>query len=99
MVAGGDTFINDMLHRAGFSNAFALRKERYVEITPAELAAADPDMILLSSEPYPFTEKHIIHFNMICPGTPVRLVDGEPFSWFGSRLLHTPAYVAGLCAG
>jgi ABC-type Fe3+-hydroxamate transport system substrate-binding protein len=99
MVAGGDTFINDMLHRAGFSNAFALRKERYVEITPAELAAADPDMILLSSEPYPFAEKHIIHFNMICPGTPVRLVDGEPFSWFGSRLLHTPAYVAGLCAG
>jgi ABC-type Fe3+-hydroxamate transport system substrate-binding protein len=99
MVAGRDTFINDMLHRAGFSNAFALRKERYVEITPAELAAADPDMILLSSEPYPFAEKHIIHFNMICPGTPVRLVDGEPFSWFGSRLLHTPAYVAGLCAG
>lgn len=99
MVAGGDTFISDMLHRAGFSNVFAHRKERYAEITPAELAAADPDVILLSSEPYPFAEKHFAEFQMTCPGTPVRLVDGELFSWYGSRLLKAPGYFAGLAAG
>lgn len=94
MVAGEDTYISDMLDRAGFTNAFAHRPERYAEITPAELAAADPDVVLLSSEPYPFAEKHLLEFNMICPGTPVRLVDGELFSWYGSRLLRTPAYLA-----
>jgi ABC-type Fe3+-hydroxamate transport system substrate-binding protein len=99
MVAGGDTFISDMMHRAGFSNVFAHRKERYAEITPAELAAADPDVILLSSEPYPFAEKHLFEFNMICPGTPVKLVDGELFSWYGSRLLRSPAYFSGLMQG
>ena len=99
MVAGGDTFISDMMHRAGFTNAFAHRKERYAEISPAELAAADPDVILLSSEPYPFAEKHLIEFNMICPGTPVKLVDGELFSWYGSRLLRSPAYFNGLRQG
>ncbi len=92
MVAGGGTFISDMLHRAGFTNAFSHRTERYAEITPAELAGADPDVILLSSEPYPFGEKHIQEFNLICPGAPVRLVDGEMFSWYGSRLQKAPAY-------
>ncbi len=99
MVAGGDTFISDMMRRAGYTNAFAHRTERYAEITPAELAAADPDVILLSSEPFPFAEKHVPEFNMICPGTPVKLVDGEYFSWYGSRLLGAPAYFAGLTQG
>lgn len=99
MVAGSDTFVNDMLARCGLTNAFAHRTERYPEITPAELAAADPDIILLSSEPFPFAEKHIPHYNMLCPGTPVHLVDGELFSWYGSRLLKAPAYFSGLLAG
>ncbi len=99
MVAGGGTFIHDMMRRTGFTNAFAHRNERYAEIEPAELAAADPDMILLSSEPYPFADKHLMEFNMICPGAPVKLVDGELFSWYGSRLLRAPAYFAGLLKG
>lgn len=93
MVTGGDTFISDMMDRCGMTNAFVHRKERYAEITPAELAAADPDVILLSSEPFPFKEKHIAEFNMICPGTRVVQVDGELFSWYGSRLLKTPSYL------
>jgi len=99
MVAGGDTFISDMMQRAGFTNAFAHRKERYAEITPAELATADPDVILLSSEPFPFAQKHIGQFNMICPGKPVHLVNGEMFSWYGSRLLLAPEYFATLGRG
>lgn len=93
MVAGGNTFITDMLQRCGLQNVFADRPERYVEITPAELAAADPDVILLSSEPFPFAARHILEFNMICPGTPVRLVNGEFFSWYGSRLIGAANYL------
>lgn len=99
MVAGNDTFVNDMLRRCGLTNAFAHRPERYPEVAPAELAAADPDVILLSSEPFPFAEKHIPHYTMLCPGTPVHLVDGELFSWYGSRLLKASAYFSGLLAG
>ena len=92
MVVGGNTFISDMLARCGLINAFIARDERYAEVTLEQIAAADPDVILLSSEPFPFAEKHIAEFNMICPGTPVLLVDGEMFSWYGSRLLKAPAY-------
>lgn len=98
MVAGGDTFISGMMGRCGLLNAFGDRTERYAEITPAELAAVDPDVILLSSEPFPFSEKQIAGFSMICPGTPVRLVDGESFSWYGSRLLQAPQYFNRLVA-
>ncbi|MFZ1685898.1 MAG: helical backbone metal receptor [Flavobacteriales bacterium] len=98
MTAGYATFVNDMLQRCGLVNVFDDGDARYPEITPREVAEADPDVILLSSEPYPFKEKHIAELNMICPGTPVRLVDGELFSWYGSRLLQAPAYFKGLLA-
>ena len=93
MVAGGDTFISDLMRRCGLVNVFAHAEARYAEIAPGQLAAADPDVILLSSEPFPFAEKHVAEFNMICPGTPVRLVDGEMFSWYGSRMLSAPVYL------
>lgn len=95
MAAGSDTFVHDMLRRCGHTNAFADRSERYPEVSASRLAAADPDLILLSSEPYPFKEKHIAELNMVAPGTPVRLVDGEMYSWYGSRLLLAPAYFGG----
>lgn len=96
MVAGQGTFIHDMLRRCGLANVFDEDDARYPEITARELAEADPDIILLSSEPYPFKEQHMAELNMICPGTPVRIVDGELFSWYGSRLLHSPGYFNGL---
>lgn len=96
MAAGGATFIHDMLQRIGLDNVFAERPERYPELTPAQLAAADPDVVLLSSEPYPFKEKHIAELNMLLPGCPVRLVDGEAFSWYGSRLLRSPTVFGSL---
>jgi len=96
MVAGHGTFINDMLKRMGLVNVFDEGDARYPEITEQELAEADPEVILLSSEPYPFKEKHILELNMICPGTPVHIVDGELFSWYGSRLLRSPEYFSGL---
>ena len=91
MVAASGTFIDDMLRRAGFRNVFA-GLGRYPAVTAAQLAAAAPARILLSSEPYPFQEKHLAEFQQICPAARVQVVDGELFSWYGSRLLKSAAY-------
>lgn len=91
MVAAGGTFIQEMMGQASLENIFAGR-ERYPEITLDALKAAAPEVILLSSEPYPFSEKHIEAFREICPDAMIRLVDGEMFSWYGSRLRQAPAY-------
>lgn len=91
MVAAGGTFIHEMMRIAGFENVFADR-ERYPEITLDTLAAARPEYIFLSSEPFPFAEKHIAVFQETCPHACIRIVDGEMFSWYGSRLRHAPDY-------
>jgi ABC-type Fe3+-hydroxamate transport system substrate-binding protein len=90
MVAGKGTFIDNMLQKCGLFNAFKL--DRYPEISAERLGEANPDVILLSSEPYPFNEKHIHELQAILPRALVKLVDGELFSWYGSRLLQGPAY-------
>ena len=95
MVAAAGTFIDDLLRRAGFANVFA-NQARYPEITAEQLAAAAPQRILLSSEPYPFGEKHVAEFQAICPGAAVDIVDGELFSWYGSRLRQSAAYFSRL---
>ncbi|GAB4091616.1 helical backbone metal receptor [Flaviaesturariibacter terrae] len=89
MSVGNDTFIHDMLEHLGVHNFFA-KESRYPEIEPGALAGCD--YVLLSSEPYPFQEKHMSELQQLAPGARVLLVDGELFSWYGSRLLHTPAY-------
>jgi ABC-type Fe3+-hydroxamate transport system substrate-binding protein len=95
MTVGSDTFIHDMLTRAGFDNVFA-DKKRYPTITIDEITDAHCDFLLLSSEPYPFSQKHIDELKSLIPSTLSILVDGELFSWYGSRLLHTPAYLQNL---
>lgn len=84
MAAGKDTFINTLLELNQFQNIFANRSERYPEIQIDELKAAD--LILLSSEPYPFQQKHIDELIEKLGNKKIRLVDGEYFSWYGSRL-------------
>jgi ABC-type Fe3+-hydroxamate transport system substrate-binding protein len=91
MVAASRTFVDHMLKVCGFNNVFA-HLERYPQITEAQLAEAKPDVIFLSSEPYPFKNKHLQQFREMCPQATIQLVDGEMFSWYGSRLLHAPAY-------
>ncbi len=90
MVVGKNTFIDDMLCAAGFENK--MFQVRYPIITVDEIKALQPDYILLSSEPYPFKEKHIAEFQQILPSAKIVLVDGEIFSWYGSRMLRAVAY-------
>ncbi|MBT2556621.1 ABC transporter substrate-binding protein [Hymenobacter sp. ISL-91] len=95
MVAAGGTFIDEMLARAGFRNVFG-HLGRYPEIIPEQLQAAAPSQILLSSEPYPFADKHVAEFQRLCPAAHIRIVDGELFSWYGSRLRLSAAYLKSL---
>ncbi|MDB4923777.1 helical backbone metal receptor [Mucilaginibacter sp.] len=90
MVAGKNTFIDSMLQKCGLINAFEM--ERYPEVDALLLSDANPDVILLSSEPYPFKEKHIAELKAIVPTAIIKLVDGEMFSWYGNRLLGAPEY-------
>ncbi|MDP2387298.1 MAG: helical backbone metal receptor [Bacteroidota bacterium] len=92
MLAGRDTFINDMLQRCGFENCLQDKNSRYPEITSEELKDLNPELILLSSEPYPFSEIHLKEFQQLLPSAKVMVVDGELFSWYGSRLIHSPEY-------
>jgi ABC-type Fe3+-hydroxamate transport system substrate-binding protein len=94
MVAGQDTFINEMLLIAGFKNL--IETSRYPEIVSGDLQALDPDYLLLSSEPFPFKEKHLSLFKILLPNASVRIVDGELFSWYGTRLLKTLPYFKSL---
>ena len=91
MTIGGDTFINDMLEKAGFKNVFADRF-RYPEINIEDIRQLNCDVIMLSSEPFPFTQLHINELAVLLPEAKIVLVDGEMFSWYGSRLLRAPAY-------
>jgi ABC-type Fe3+-hydroxamate transport system substrate-binding protein len=95
MAAATGTFIDDMLRRAGFANTFA-GQARYPEIAAEQLAKTAPQRILLSSEPYPFAEKHLAEFQQICPAAKIEIVDGELFSWYGSRLLKSADYFSRL---
>ena len=95
MSAGGDTFINNIIERIGWRNVF-VDKTRYPEVSKEELAKAQPELVLLSSEPFPFKEKHIDEIKAVVPGANVILVDGEMFSWYGSRMLKAIPYLADL---
>lgn len=95
MVAATATFINSVMEAAGFENVFA-NKTRYPEITLEELAEANPAAILLSTEPFPFKEKHVEEIKRICPKSIIKIVDGEMFSWYGSRMLHAATYLSNL---
>ncbi len=91
MTVGGDTFINNMLEWAGFDNIFK-NKKRYPVINLTDLKAANCELLLLSSEPYPFKNTHITELQTFLPNTKIILADGEIFSWYGSRLLQAPQY-------
>lgn len=88
MAAGQSTFINAILQVFGYKNVLPAAS-RYPAISSTDLLILNPEIILLSSEPYPFKQKHIRELQKILPKSEVRLVNGELFSWYGPRLLET----------
>lgn len=89
-VVGGNTFIGDLLRRSGFSNIFE-NLERYPQVSTEMVEQAH--VILLSTEPYPFSQVDIEAFRDQFPASQVLLVDGALFAWYGSRLRHTASYI------
>lgn len=89
MTVGSDTFIDKVLQEIGFENLFKDQK-RYPEIQAEDLAGAD--VIMLSSEPFPFKEKHILELKEIYPDKKIMIVDGEAFSWYGTHIAKCEDY-------
>lgn len=95
MVCGNDTFIHEMLSYCGWENCFT-DLSRYPEIALEELEKRGCERILLSSEPFPFGKKHADELKKQIHEMDIQLVDGEMFSWYGSRLLKSVSYFKSL---
>jgi len=92
MSINSDTFIHAMMARCGLTNVCASNPNRYPELSAAEIRKLNPELILLSSEPFPFSEKHIDELAALFPNSRIGLVDGEAFSWYGSRMVESLPY-------
>ena len=94
-VVGPQTYIHALLSYFGLENFCSI--ERYPELqevlSKKEELLDHPDIIFLSSEPFPFNEAHIASFQKQFPNSKVRLIDGEMCSWYGSRMLKVPKYI------
>lgn len=98
MSVNRDTFASALLELAGGTNVFGARPVRYPEVTPEALAEADPELVLLCTEPFPFEEKHMDELARLTGLARERfaLADGEYLSWHGSRTPDGIDYAAGL---
>ena len=88
MVAGSNNYINEMLKLNGYLNLCnSSDYSRYPKLTEDEIKNINPETILLSSEPFPFKEKHVEELKQLLPNTEIKIVDGELYSWYGSRII------------
>lgn len=101
MVVGRDTYINSILEILGFrncvlelnlSNGPSNKSLRYQTISEGELKTMTPDFVFLSTEPYPFHEKHFPEFMDMFPNSQIIKVRGDIFSWYGSRFYKSLDY-------
>lgn len=92
MAAGKANFIGAMLHEIGLKNVIVEEESRYPELSLEQIKVLNPELIFLSTEPFPFNDIHVNEFKKMLPNSQLFLVDGEPFSWYGSRLLKSVEY-------
>ena len=92
MVAANNTFINHILKLSKFDNIYG-NLERYPEVDITKIQQeGDPEVVMLSSEPYPFKEEHAFEIGRVAHHPKTVFVDGEYFSWYGSRLIKAFEY-------
>ena len=98
MSVNRDTFAHALLAQAGGHNVFAQREERYPQVTLEELARADPDLVLLCTEPFAFEQRHADELAEATglPRERFVIADGEYLSWHGSRTPDGIDYAEGL---
>jgi ABC-type Fe3+-hydroxamate transport system substrate-binding protein len=95
MTVSSDTYIARMLELIGWQHWVSDSRARYPLFQWNEALIDNIDEVLLSSEPYRFTEQHVDALERQI-GKPVRLVDGEMLSWYGNRSIQGLAYLAKL---
>ena len=94
MSVSQDTYISKMLELINYNTVNFQSAERYPSISETEFLSCNCDLILLSSEPYPFKEKHIAEIKTLCKNCDeVSLIDGEKISWYGSRAIKGLDYL------
>ncbi|HLT65681.1 MAG TPA: helical backbone metal receptor [Flavobacterium sp.] len=93
MAAGDNTFINELLKINKFENIYASKQGRYPEVEIRKIRIqGDPEIVFLSSEPYPFKEEHAFEIGRATHHAKTVFVDGEMFSWYGTRLFKSFQY-------
>jgi ABC-type Fe3+-hydroxamate transport system substrate-binding protein len=96
MSVGSDTFISFFLKHIGLNSALPESLKRYPVLSEEYMASLNPDLVFLSSEPFPFKPSHIPLLKAWLPNAKLAIVDGEMFSWYGSRLQFSPHHVLAL---
>ncbi|MCX6118501.1 MAG: helical backbone metal receptor [Proteobacteria bacterium] len=94
MAAGPSTYISSILEAAGFKNIIDDSSSRYPKLSIQDIQNLKPEVVFLSSEPYPFRQRDkmdmIIH---IPESTSMEFIDGKLMSWFGARSANALSYV------
>jgi ABC-type Fe3+-hydroxamate transport system substrate-binding protein len=90
MTVSRDTYISRTLALFGLDTVPEAAEERYPKL--ADLRAIDADLVLLSSEPYRFRERHVEAVGALT-GKPVSVIDGEMTSWYGPRAIAGLGYL------
>jgi ABC-type Fe3+-hydroxamate transport system substrate-binding protein len=91
MAAASGTFIHFMLNDIGFVNTLS-NQSRYPVLDPTDIEKLDPDLVLLSSEPYEFTDEEAFEIGRYTHHAKTVFVDGTYFSWYGTRLAKSYDY-------
>ena len=95
---GRETYVHSLLARCGLKNLAAGLPGRYPQVTLEHLRTLAPELVLLSSEPFPFDQSHVDELTPRLPRSKLVLVDGEMFSWYGGRMILAADYLADLLA-
>lgn len=93
MAAGPNTFIHHILKYCGWNNVLRQSNNRYPEIRLDELKSLSPEVVFLSSEPYPFRDKNKKELEKELLDSKIILIDGRLISWYGPSLTEVPAYL------
>lgn len=100
MVAGDKTYIATMLDLIGFENLVKTSEnpvERYPVLQTDDKRVSEAGVLLFSSEPYPFKQRHVDEFLLQAKiKKPSQFVDGQMLSWFGTRTLAALRYLEDL---
>ncbi len=90
MTVSRDTYISRTLALFGLQT-LPESVDRYPELKDLDVMGVE--LILLSTEPFRFRDSHVKEIEKNT-GKPVRLIDGEMTSWYGSRAIEGLGYLA-----